>query len=96
MLSTLAGEHIEISETLNIDFESQTCDLKKYCNTHLNGKSTFPIRRTLFLVVLLHAQHIECEVTKSFFNSTVCGEKIRALCCRHYLVNTSKFLRLSI
>ena len=59
MLSTLAGEHIEISEALNIDFESQKCDLKKFHNTNLNAKSLFPIGRTCFSVVLLHAQHIE-------------------------------------
>ena len=83
MLSTLVGEHIEISESLNIDFESQKCELKKFHNTNLNAKSPFPIGCTLFSVVLSHAQHIKCEVTKSIFNCGVCGEKLRAPCFRH-------------
>ena len=59
MPSTLAGEHIEISEALNIDFESQKCDLKKFDNTTLNVESLVPMGRTCFSVVLPHAQHIE-------------------------------------
>ena len=59
MLSTLAGEHIVISEALNIDFESQKCDLKKIHNATLNAKFLVPMGRTCFSVVLAHAQHIE-------------------------------------
>ena len=83
MLSTLAFQHIEISEVLNIDFETQKCDLKKFDNTNLNAKSPFPIGRTLLSVVFSHAQHIECEVTKSIFNCGMCGAKLRASCFRH-------------
>ena len=83
MLSTLVREHIEISEAPNIDFESQKCDLKNFQNTNLNAKSSIPIGRTCFSVVLSFAQHIEREVTKSILNSGVCGEKLRSLCFRH-------------
>ena len=74
MLSILVGEHIEISEALNIDFESQKCDLKKFHNTNLNAISLFTIGRTCFSVVLSQS-NTSNEKLQTHFSTVECVEK---------------------